>query len=74
MQISASKAQRVFAVLQIVGGFVAAIVLGYSYVVTAASGERGMTLHLLGILTLASLGYAGFFTRRLSKLVEAEKQ
>ncbi|NTV09382.1 MAG: hypothetical protein HGA47_01235 [Zoogloea sp.] len=74
MTLSNSKAQKLATVIQIIGGFVAALVLGFSYVSTAASGERGLMLNVLGVLTLAAFAYAGFFTRRLSRLVQAEKK
>jgi len=73
MAVPSLKAQKIFAVMQIVGGFVAALALGYSTMNNLKPGELGGTQLLLAGLTLAALAYAGFFTQKLGKLVEQEK-
>lgn len=67
------KAQKVFALMQIVGGFVAALVLGYSTMNNLTPGHISGTQLLLAGLTLAALAYAGYFTQKLGKLVEQGK-
>ena len=67
------KQQRTFAAIRIVGGFTAALVLGYSCVANVLAGQpvEGPVL-LTGIMTLVALGYSAFYTRSLSRIAEAE--
>ncbi|GBG03558.1 hypothetical protein AZSI13_28850 [Azospira sp. I13] len=67
------KAQKIFALMQIIGGFVAALVLGYSTMNNLTPGQMSGTQLLLACLTLAALAYAGYFTQKLGKLVAQEK-
>lgn len=67
------KAQKIFALMQIIGGFAAALVLGYSTMTNLQPGALTGVQMLLAGLTLAALAYAGYFTQKLSKLVEQGK-
>lgn len=67
------KAQKVFALMQVIGGFVAALVLGYSTMNNLTPGQMSGIQLLLAGLTLAALAYAGYFTQKLGKLVEQGK-
>ncbi|BBN87526.1 hypothetical protein [Azospira sp. I09] len=67
------KAQKVFALMQVIGGFIAALVLGYSTMNNLTPGQMSGTQLLLAGLTLAALAYAGYFTQKLGKLVEQGK-
>ena len=68
------KQQKTFALVRIVGGFAAALVLGYSFLANVLAGQpmEGAVL-LTGIMALVGLGYAAFYTRSLSRIAEAEK-
>jgi len=73
MAVPSLKAQKVFAILQIIGGFISALALGYSTMNNLKPGELGAVQLALAGLTLAALAYAGYFTQKLGKLVEQEK-
>lgn len=68
------KQQKTFALVRIIGGFAAASVLGYSFVANVLAGQpaEGPVL-LTGIMALAGLGYAAFYTRSLSRIARLEK-
>lgn len=68
------KQQKIFAAVRIVGGFAAALVLGYSFAVNVLAGKpvEGPLL-LTGAMAFVGLGYAAYYTRSLSRLAEAEK-
>lgn len=68
------KQQKTFALVRIIGGFAAATVLGYSFVANVLAGQpaEGPVL-LTGIMALAGLGYAAFYTRSLSRIARLEK-
>lgn len=66
------KQQKVFAVMQIIGGMVAGGVAGFSCLLNVYAGAslwQGETL-ALALMTFASLGYAGYYTQKFSKLVQ----
>ncbi|MDE2586254.1 MAG: hypothetical protein KGN39_12730 [Betaproteobacteria bacterium] len=67
------KQQKVFAITQIIGGSVAAIALGYSALANMTTPGNETMAYLLGALTLVAMGYAGYHTQRLGKLVAAGK-
>lgn len=71
MAIPASKFTKIATLIQVIGGFVAAIVLGYSCLNNLVPGQplTGTPL-LLAILTMVALVYSGYFTWKLGKLVE----
>ena len=68
------KQQKTFALVRIIGGFAAAMVLGYSFVANVLAGQpaEGPVL-LTGIMALVGLGYAAFYTRSLSRVARLEK-
>ena len=68
------KQQKTFALVRIIGGFIAASVLGYSFVANVLAGQpaEGPVL-LTGIMALVGLGYAAFYTRSLSRVARLEK-
>ena len=67
------KQQKTFAVIRIVGGFAAALVLGYSFVTNVLAGQpvEGPVL-LTGVMAFVGLGYAAYYTRSLGRIAEAE--
>lgn len=65
------KKQKTFAVVRIIGGTTAAMVLGYSYVANVLAGGRTEgALLAVGILTAAAFVYAGVAAWKLGKLME----
>lgn len=68
------KQQKIFAAIRIIGGFAAALVLGYAFVANVFAGQpvEGPLL-ATGLMAFVGLAYAGFYTRSLSRIVEAEK-
>ena len=68
------KQQKTFALIRIIGGFAAALVLGYSFVVNAFAGQpvEGALL-LTGLMAFVGLAYAAYYTRTLSRLAKAEQ-
>jgi len=68
------KQQKTFAAIRIAGGLVAAIVLGYSFIANVLAGQpaEGPVL-MSGIMALAGLGYAAYYTQRLGRIAAAEK-
>ncbi|MDD2991678.1 MAG: hypothetical protein PHI64_22325 [Zoogloea sp.] len=68
------KQQKTFALVRIIGGFAAAMVLGYSFVANVLAGQpaEGPVL-LTGVMALVGLGYAAFYTRSLSRVARLEK-
>lgn len=67
------KQQKTFAIIRMVGGLSAAVVLGYSTISNWMAGAplRGPLLGV-ALLALAAIAYAGFFTWKLGKLVEQQ--
>ena len=68
------KQQKTFALIRIIGGLAAASVLGYSFVTNILAGQpaEGPVL-MTGLLAFVGLGYSAFYTRKLSRVAEAEK-
>ena len=68
------KQQKTFALVRIIGGVAAAMVLGYSFVANVLAGQpaEGPVL-LTGIMALVGLGYAAFYTRSLSRIARLEQ-
>jgi len=68
------KQQKTFAMIRILGGFAAALVLGYSFITNVLAGRpvEGPVL-MTGIMALLGLGYSAYYTRTLSRIAEAEK-
>lgn len=71
MAIPVSKIAKISALVQCLGGFVAAIVLGYSCINNLVPGQAlsGMPL-VLAVLTMTAFVYSGYFAWKLGKLVE----
>lgn len=68
------KQQKVFAVMQIIGGMIAGGVAGFSCLLNVYAGAslwQGDTL-TLAIMTFACLAYAGFYTRKFSQLAQVQ--
>ena len=67
------KQQKTFAMIRILGGFAAALVLGYSFITNVLAGRpvEGPVL-MTGIMALLGLGYSAYYTRTLSRIAEAE--
>ncbi len=68
------KQQKTFAMIRILGGFAAALVLGYSFITNVLAGQpvEGPVL-MTGVMALLGLGYSAYYTRTLSRIAEAEK-
>ncbi len=68
------KQHKTFALIRIIGGFAAAVVLGYSFVANVLrwSACRGCAAGT-GLMACVGLAYAAFYTRSLSRLAKAEK-
>lgn len=73
MAVTPSKFAKISALIQVLGGFVAALVLGYSCLNNIKPGQplQGTPL-ILAILTMVALVYAGYFAWKLGKLVEKQ--
>ena len=69
------KQQKTFALIRIIGGFTAALVLGYSFVVNVFAGQpvEGALL-IAGLMAFVGLAYAAYYTRTLSRLAKAEQE
>lgn len=74
MSAPSLKQQKTFALVRIIGGFAAAVVLGYSFIANVLAGQpaEGPVL-LTGVMALVGLGYAAFYTRSLSRIAQLEK-
>ena len=68
------KQQKTFALIRIIGGFAAALDLGYSFVVDVLAGppDEGALLWT-GLMAFVGLAYAAYYTRTLSRLAKAEQ-
>ena len=68
------KQQKTFAMIRILGGFAAALVIGYSFITNVLAGQpvEG-PVFMTGIMALLGLGYSAYYTRTLSRIAEAEK-
>lgn len=68
------KQQKTFAAIRIVGGLVAAFVLGYSFVVNIFGGlpMEGAVL-MTGIMAFLGLAYAAYYTRVLGRIAKSER-
>ena len=68
------KQQKTFALIRIIGGFAAALDLGYSFVVNVLAGQpvEGALL-MTGLMAFVGLAYAAYYTRTLSRLAKAEQ-
>lgn len=68
------KQQKTFALIRIIGGLAAACVLGYSFVANVLAGvpAEGAVL-ATGLMAFFGLAYAGYYTKVLSRIAEAEK-
>lgn len=74
MSAPSLKQQKTFALVRIIGGFAAAVVLGYSFIANVLAGQpaEGPVL-LTGVMALVGLGYAAFYTHSLSRIAQLEK-
>jgi cytochrome bd-type quinol oxidase subunit 2 len=67
------KQQKTFALIRIIGGFAAALVLGYSFVVNVLAGQPVEGALMTGLMAFVGLAYAAYYTRTLSRLAKAEQ-
>lgn len=69
------KQQKTFALIRIIGGMASAGVLGYSFVsnVLAGAPAEGALL-ATGLMAFLALAYAGYYTRVLGRVAQAEQQ